>query len=521
MRKIFILLLLFVCAKAYAQPYPSEQPLGHPNTMYTQKGAIRGLKGLQLPNYPDTATANLGYIKAYAGAAIYTTIDSNVWIRNSDTTRWMLFGAGGGIGCGDSSYVDASLLPDSTGFELIRCNGVRDTIPFGSNGGSTIDTTGQFVTSAFQRGDSLFYVKNGMEVLLGVIEVTTIDTSLVRFTVDTVLNAIIFYNNFNITDTVFFVSSGGGGGSGTFDTTAIYAAIALKLNISDTSAMLSNYLNFSDTSSMLSGYVKYTDTAIMLINYVNFSDTSAMLSNYVNFNDTATMLLPYLQISDTTGKFYSNITQPNDSTWRFHKGDTYYDLIVPQSGGSVTPDTIITKPPIYVDTTGVKDTLEIKLLPETFLVNDSPTDTTLRNATYKKIGWTTLADTVRFTAGTLPSGTPEIIYRYKIMDEEVHLWIKAYYPTNGVTVSVASINLPSVLPLPDVPTGYTAAQSILYKGVGGMYVNRTRTDTDLPTSNAECLMRVNAAADGYELTIKMGTGSYRLFEYFFIYPKAN
>ena len=107
------------------------------------------------------------------------------------------------------------------------------------------------------------------------------------------------------------------------------------------------------------------------------------------------------------------------------------------------------------------------------------------------------------------------------MDEEVHLWIKAYYPTNGVTVSVASINLPSVLPLPDVPTGYTAANSILYKGTGGMYVNRTRADTDLPTSNAECLMRVNSAGDGYELTIKMGTGSYRLVEYFFIYPKAN
>ncbi len=76
-----------------------------------------------------------------------------------------------------------------------------------------------------------------------------------------------------------------------------------KVNISDTSNMLSNYrtglnskVNIADTSNMLSNY------RTGLNEKVNVSDTSTMLSNYrtglnekVNVSDTSTMLNPYLR----------------------------------------------------------------------------------------------------------------------------------------------------------------------------------------------------------------------------------
>jgi hypothetical protein len=121
------------------------------------------------------------------------------------------------------------------------------------------------------------------------------------------------------------------------DTTSLSNRINLKLNISDTAAMLSNYaktsavnlkVNISDTAAMLTNYAKtsvvnsglalkvnISDTATMLSPYaktsvvnsglalkVNISDTAAMLTNYaktsavnlkVNIADTASMLTPY------------------------------------------------------------------------------------------------------------------------------------------------------------------------------------------------------------------------------------
>lgn len=112
------------------------------------------------------------------------------------------------------------------------------------------------------------------------------------------------------------------------DTATLSNRINLKLNISDTSTMLSPYartsdvnaslalkLNISDTSTMLSPYFRKVDT-LTLSNRINLklniSDTSTMLSPYartsnvnaslatkVNISDTSTMLSPYLRKSDT------------------------------------------------------------------------------------------------------------------------------------------------------------------------------------------------------------------------------
>jgi hypothetical protein len=134
------------------------------------------------------------------------------------------------------------------------------------------------------------------------------------------------------------------------DTTSLSNRIDLKLNISDTAAMLLPYfrdtdtsllnltsrfnlkVNISDTASMLLPYLSKADTTSMLLPYfrdgdtsllnltnrfntkLNISDTAAMLLNYkntlnlkLNISDTAAMLLPYAtkEYADTTGRLYA------------------------------------------------------------------------------------------------------------------------------------------------------------------------------------------------------------------------
>jgi hypothetical protein len=138
-----------------------------------------------------------------------------------------------------------------------------------------------------------------------------------------------------------------GSGSGSTDTTSLSNRINLKVNISDTAAMLLPYLRKADTTAMLSPYLRKADTTSLSnrINLkVNISDTGTMLSPYmrgmlrshdsvyavyasgnvfkyidstgsgatdttslsnrinlkVNISDTGTMLLPYLRKTDTT-----------------------------------------------------------------------------------------------------------------------------------------------------------------------------------------------------------------------------
>ena len=153
------------------------------------------------------------------------------------------------------------------------------------------------------------------------------------------------------------------GGSLT-DTSSLSNRINLKVNISDTSTMLSGYqtainqrLNISDTVSMLSGYqtainqkLNISDTASMLSNYqtainsrLKISDTAIMLSNYqtainskLKVADTASMLSGYqsainlkLKITDTANIRVRPIAGTNVTI-----SGTYPNLTFNSTGGS-------------------------------------------------------------------------------------------------------------------------------------------------------------------------------------------
>jgi hypothetical protein len=90
------------------------------------------------------------------------------------------------------------------------------------------------------------------------------------------------------------------------DTASLSTRINLKLNSADT-ASLSNRINLklnsADTSSLstrIDARVKYTDTASMLSPYYRTATATAALATKLNISDTATMLGGYLRKVDTS-----------------------------------------------------------------------------------------------------------------------------------------------------------------------------------------------------------------------------
>ena len=89
------------------------------------------------------------------------------------------------------------------------------------------------------------------------------------------------------------------------DTVSLSNRINLKVNISDTAAMLLPYLKKVDTTAMLLPYFRDNDTTLLNLSSrfnakVNISDTLNMLLPYLRKTDTTNMLLPYLRKADTS-----------------------------------------------------------------------------------------------------------------------------------------------------------------------------------------------------------------------------
>jgi hypothetical protein len=88
------------------------------------------------------------------------------------------------------------------------------------------------------------------------------------------------------------------------DTTEISTRAWVQRGDDSLGALIATKVNISDTSSMLSPYLRKVDTTAMLSPYARTSNVNASLAFKLNISDTATMLSPYLKESDTT--FLSN-----------------------------------------------------------------------------------------------------------------------------------------------------------------------------------------------------------------------
>ena len=94
MKKIFLLLSIFVLSKVGYSQFPVIQYIGSDSTIVKSRGGLQG-RFAPIP-FTDTTSANLSRISQYPGALIYTSGVDKYWYRNSSAKAWIEFTSSGG-----------------------------------------------------------------------------------------------------------------------------------------------------------------------------------------------------------------------------------------------------------------------------------------------------------------------------------------------------------------------------------------------------------------------------------------
>lgn len=230
----------------------------------------------------------------------------------------------------------------------------------------------------------------------------------------------------------------------TTNTIATKSNVALKLNISDTSSMLSSYstringkLNIGDTASMLSSY------STRINGKLNISDTSSMLSSY------STRINGKLNITDTS-------------------------------------------------------TLQRKSIPAYSILANNTSATANVTAQQFRDTSGTYSGTITWTGTTAPSGATTHTYRLTQVGKCVTLHIALVYATNGAGLTAVQMTLPSGAPTPAQPTGLTGSIFNMYP-VKVEIVNSL--NQVILGSSARGFIRNNTGATGYEIYVTFSTAA--------------
>jgi hypothetical protein len=238
-----------------------------------------------------------------------------------------------------------------------------------------------------------------------------------------------FNTKLNISDTTLMLSKY----LRKLDTITLSNRINLKVNISDTASMLTPYfrdtdttslnltsrfntkINLSDTLNMLTPYLRKADTTNMLLPYFRDADTTSLnltnrFNTKLNISDTTSMLLPYLRKADTTNMllpyFRDADTTSLNLTSRFNTKLNISDttsMLLPYLRRADTTNMLL---PYFrdADTTLLNLTSRFEAKQNTLngtgFVKASGTNITYDNSSYLRTG---LADStyLKLTGGTL------------------------------------------------------------------------------------------------------------------------
>ena len=121
------------------------------------------------------------------------------------------------------------------------------------------------------------------------------------------------------------------------DTTSLSNRINSKFAIIDTSnKWVNSVTKLNDTTIRV---VKNTTTTDLVIlgKQIDTTSLSNRINTKINIADSSAMLSAYLRKIDTTNKFVVNLAKLNDSTFRFYKGNTSTDITLPRT--SIVTDT--------------------------------------------------------------------------------------------------------------------------------------------------------------------------------------
>jgi hypothetical protein len=134
--------------------------------------------------------------------------------------------------------------------------------------------------------------------------------------------------------------------------------------------------------------------------------------------------------------------------------------------------------------------------------------------TFRQSGLSVYSGTITWTGTTAPSGAESHTFNWQQIGNVVQLNLNLHYATAGNGLNAVAITLPSGLPDPIRPTGFTGASERLYIGSGRL----APSDTGVLTTGGECFIRRNSADNGFELVISQTAGNHKIaqltIEYF-------
>ena len=134
----------------------------------------------------------------------------------------------------------------------------------------------------------------------------------------------------------------------------------------------------------------------------------------------------------------------------------------------------------------------------TMLANNTNASAVPTTQVYKDIAEQTYSGTITWST-TAPTTILSNTYKWNQIGSLVTVRLSLSYSVAGSNTQVI-ISLPTDLPTPSAPTGFTGASDILYYGTGSL----TTTTSLIAATSRVVLLRRNAANNGYEFVITIG-----------------
>jgi hypothetical protein len=517
MRKLILFLLICISAKVNAQVYQEMPQYGY------RANRMAFDSTLQIPTVCGVPTLKSIVKTNKSGAIAYDSCNAVFYTYNPKTLTWSAVSGGGATDTTSlSNRINLKIdsLKRSNDSVYAYRNGTR-VFQFkdsAGGGGNFWKTSGTTTTT----GDVLISNSNGTITFAGgaediakiVLQANDIDISTSGGAVGIKLIGLsslidtTTYKPLMISSTGILKQSTSwvsGGGTST-DTTSLSNRINLKLNISDTSNMLTKYLRKTDTATLsnrinlkvpYTGATQDVDLGAFKISAQSFQVEGTNGLGHIHFKH---------QNSDATATGQSTVLYANSNGDLKYKnaGNYYSTLKTQQSADRVY--TYQNKSYTLADSSDLSAKLNISDT-STLQRKSISAYTILANKTNATANVTAQAfrdtsgvydGTITWTGTTAPSGATNHTYRLTQVGKCVTINISLLYATNGSVISKLTATLPSNAPTPAQPTGLTSALQNIYVA-NAQYITSTNT-----TANAilRTTFRNNAANNGFEFLIE-------------------
>jgi hypothetical protein len=152
-------------------------------------------------------------------------------------------------------------------------------------------------------------------------------------------------------------------------------------------------------------------------------------------------------------------------------------------------------------------------------VNNTNATANVAEKTYKSPAMQTYSGTPTFPGGTAPTTATGLTYNFQVVDNWCKVNFTFVYTNAGATITQILIPMPSDVPNPVVPTGFSGASAILYIGSGNM-VASSITSAGVSASDMYSYIARNSGDTAFEFGISGTSGGYKVFRMTLEYPTS-